>query len=517
MPAKRTEPVNTRQRGAALMVMLVILVVGAAAIVVGMLSSSALQIERDKTTADALAKARDALIAYAVSDANRPGGLPCPDVNDDGMLTMNVDYIGSNCTSLIGRIPWKTLGLPELRDGNGEHLWYAVSNAFWANGSSAINSDTQGNLTVSGTTPASGVIAIVFAPGAALSGQNRSTTQSAACTTTGVGTVINSLCPANYLEGSNAISTTNTAFQTAAASSGFNDQMIYITHDALFQPVESRIAREAKNCLDAYATSSSGRYPWAASDNDLTYTGTYYTFFGRISATPNINIIPDSGATALASALSTLQSALNAYYTNHSPSNQTALNNAANNVISLKYSVPSIPSSTIDAAGDYGVDYANGSTSYTTASSYVNTAASLDYDTNMSLTWPSSCTLFTSTYWASWQREVFFQVARANSPGQNSCGSSCLTVNGSGNTAAGNGTYHAVVILGRAHNAIGTVTSDPPLYYLEGDIGEATCIPVRKPRTRPLSFPRLLKPTVPPIQNTRPSTIWFCAWTVMTQ
>src|SRR5690606_298057 len=27
----------------------------------------------------------------------------------------------------LGRLPWKTLGLPDLRDGHGERLWYAVS------------------------------------------------------------------------------------------------------------------------------------------------------------------------------------------------------------------------------------------------------------------------------------------------------------------------------------------------------------------------------------------------------
>jgi hypothetical protein len=29
----------------------------------------------------------------------------------------------------LGRLPWKTLGLPDLRDGDGERLWYAVSSA----------------------------------------------------------------------------------------------------------------------------------------------------------------------------------------------------------------------------------------------------------------------------------------------------------------------------------------------------------------------------------------------------
>ena len=461
-----------RQHGAALMVMLVILIIGAAAILVGVLGSSSLQIARDKTTADALAKAKAALIGRAVADSTSPGSLPCPDIDGSGIAQSTVSPVVGQCPSYIGRLPWKTLGLPDLRDGSGEQLWYAVSSNFRDYvTTNPINSDTTGNLTISGTTPASNAIAIVFSPGAALSGQSRSASLTASCATTGT-TLANSLCAANYLEGSNAnLSTTgtpNTTFQTAAASSTFNDQMIYITHDQLFQPVESRIAREAKKCLDDYAASSSGRYSWAAPDNDPTYTGNYSTVFGRIPAQPNINIIPDSGASTLASALGALQSALDAYHTNPSGSNQTALNNAANYVISLKNSVPSISSSTIDAAGDYGLYYANGTTTYSTASSYINSAASADYDTNMSLTWPSSCTLFSSSYWASWQNEVFFQVARANSPGQNSCGSSCLTITGSGNPAPQSNDYRAAVIIGRANNGSGSPTSDPPSYYLEG-------------------------------------------------
>ena len=61
-----------------------------------------------------------------------PGYLPCPDPDDDG-------WAESTCGSLarhlgqaerLGRLPWKTLGLPDLRDGRGERLWYAVSTRY---------------------------------------------------------------------------------------------------------------------------------------------------------------------------------------------------------------------------------------------------------------------------------------------------------------------------------------------------------------------------------------------------
>src|SRR5450759_1302013 len=150
MSAKRTAIFNQgqgQQRGAVLMIMLVIMVMGIAAVLISSLSTTALKNARQETTSNALVQAKDALIGYAVSDPNRPGELPCPDFDNDGMITL-ADYSGSNCKSLIGRLPWKTLGLPDLRDGSGEHLWYAISDTFHANGSTIINSNTKGTLLV---------------------------------------------------------------------------------------------------------------------------------------------------------------------------------------------------------------------------------------------------------------------------------------------------------------------------------------------------------------------------------
>lgn len=138
------------QQGAALLLMVAILVVGAAAVLVGSLNAPAINIARQQQTSAALAQAKDALIAYAVTDTNRPGEIPCPDVNGDGFSLPTDEYSGKNCVRLLGRLPWKTLRLPDLRDGSGEPLWYAVSDSFHANGSTPINSDTVGTLSVSG-------------------------------------------------------------------------------------------------------------------------------------------------------------------------------------------------------------------------------------------------------------------------------------------------------------------------------------------------------------------------------
>src|SRR5690348_14815456 len=124
---------NARQAGVGLVLVALFLaavLASLAAVGRGVFAGAA---ERDRVTERALAQAREALIAYAaerpIDAAVGPGYLPCPDADDDG-------WAESTCGSLsghlgqaerLGRLPWKTLGLPDLRDGSGERLWYAVS------------------------------------------------------------------------------------------------------------------------------------------------------------------------------------------------------------------------------------------------------------------------------------------------------------------------------------------------------------------------------------------------------
>ncbi len=267
-----------RQRGAALMIMLVIMVVGAATVLVGSLNSSGLRIERDKITADALAQAKEALIGLAVTYIDFPGSLPCPDTDDDGTS----DAGGTDeCPNYIGRLPWKTLGLADLRDGAGEKLWYTLSRNVRRYASvRPLNSDTPGTLDISGTQVANGMMAIVFAPGSTLAGQNRSNTAISGCANNP------SRCASNYLEGRNADpspgSAPNTNYQSSNTVIPFNDQLISISRDQIFQLVEKRIAREAKACLDSHATVNANTYPWAAPVEKPNHSTTDEIYFGRI-------------------------------------------------------------------------------------------------------------------------------------------------------------------------------------------------------------------------------------------
>lgn len=257
-PARHTG--KHRQHGVALMLMLVILILGVTAALIGSLTATALKNEQQRKTAEALAQAKEALIGYAVSDGNRPGELPCPDVDGDGKLTMNVDYSGSNCASLIGRIPWITLGLPELLDGDANRLWYALSGPFHANGSSVINSNTQGTLAVyraDGSTMLTetgySAVAVIFSPGGPLGSQSR-------------GTMAEQNNAANYLDIANGINnaTAGGPFIAGMKSASFNDQLLPITTKDLIPLVEQRVAGEVKRALASYY-SAKGYYPWADS------------------------------------------------------------------------------------------------------------------------------------------------------------------------------------------------------------------------------------------------------------
>lgn len=249
------------QRGQALLLVVVLLGVGMAVFVYNFVSPASLSIERDKITHAALAQARDALIGYAASHTGRAGALPCPDKNDDG----NQEASCSSAAARIGRLPWKTLSLPDLRDGSGERLWYAVSVNFTNSPIvGTLNTNTPGEYTVNSIN----AIAIVFAPGLAVPPQVRD--------------AANKENAANYLEGENANG--DSVFAAKPAAVDFNDRLLVITHDALFPAVEMRVAREARTRLVAYFASRS--YLPHANDYSSSPAGCVPASSGRIPVNP---------------------------------------------------------------------------------------------------------------------------------------------------------------------------------------------------------------------------------------
>jgi hypothetical protein len=265
------ESATRRQHGAILLVMLVIMVIGAATILVSALVSSALQIERDKTTADALAKAKEALIGRAVvtdtsNPSSSPGSLPCPDTTNTGVADTISGGICPN--GYIGRLPWKTLELPDLRDGSSERLWYALSPNFRDYAPlNPINSNNIGTLWVydnSGTNLlTSQAVAIVFAPGNVVGTQQRDTA--------------NQNSPQNYLDvgpGPSNINNGNPTFPAgpfiaADKTSTFNDRLLIIQASDIIPVVEMRVAKELTYSFTGYLAipANNNRYPYPANFN----------------------------------------------------------------------------------------------------------------------------------------------------------------------------------------------------------------------------------------------------------
>lgn len=183
------------QNGAVVLLILLIILLGAST---WMLSDWREQktvslIADQRQTARVLVQAKEALIGFAATYAESHEGqlsgyLPCPDYDGDGDADAGCSNRG---LSVIGRFPWKTVGLPPLRDGSGECLWYAVSGNFKDDPKSKITAaapkvktltsddgglflikDAQGNY-ITGVADNNRAIAVIFAPGQQLSGQNR--------------------------------------------------------------------------------------------------------------------------------------------------------------------------------------------------------------------------------------------------------------------------------------------------------------------------------------------------------
>jgi len=266
------------QSGLALIIMLVMLGLFVGSLAVGFTSDLVRKSKIEQQTVDALAKAKDALVGRAASDTSIPGSLPCPDLDNDGVAEL---FAGNDCPGYVGRLPWRTLGLPDLRDGNGERLWYALSPNFRDHPSAQpLNSNTPGQLGITGSAPAANVIAIVFSPGAPIGNQVRD--------------AANENNVVNYLEGenSNGAPPGDNTFTAALASSNFNDRLLPITRQALFPVVEMRVARELRLSLRNYYAAN-GFFPLAAQFPDNTGTpGTYRGYIPMTGCVPGVPELP---------------------------------------------------------------------------------------------------------------------------------------------------------------------------------------------------------------------------------
>lgn len=237
------------------MISMLIIFLAATSWILGQSDGASVRNQLAKVTATSMAQAKEALIGRAATDDNRPGSLTCPDVDNDGLT----DTFGGNCSAYIGRFPWKTLKLPELLDGNGDRLWYALS--FELRDTAAaqpINSQKPLGLTLDGTP---NIAAIVFSGGPPHTNQH--------------GRPSNAV--SDYLDDGGNNDGDN-SYVSGPVSLTFNDKVLAITRDDIFRTVSQRILAEIRGPDDNAPGAPryglrryydiNATFPWADGGND---------------------------------------------------------------------------------------------------------------------------------------------------------------------------------------------------------------------------------------------------------
>src|SRR3972149_9839229 len=212
---------SRKQSGAVLLAFMLILVAGTSYLLLNRLNDYSTY-ARDTETQIALLEAKKALLSYAMnypelrSNVEKgPGFLPCPAQNETGDPASGC-AVSTGTT--LGRLPYKILGLSDLRESGGELLWYAVSDNYknTQSNDTVINSETPGLLSVDG---GNDIVAVIISPGSPVVSQDSRP----------------SINKSDYLEDVNADSDAS-AFATSGAGE-FNDRVITITRQELMAVV----------------------------------------------------------------------------------------------------------------------------------------------------------------------------------------------------------------------------------------------------------------------------------------
>jgi hypothetical protein len=334
-----------KQQGAALLLLVITLIMSGTLFVITNYSIDRGRLNSEAKTTQALSEAKQALLSFAVSfydlnNINRPGSygfLPCPEdqtgtTNSEGIAQGNCGPVSD--VNRIGRLPWKTLGINPLKDAAGECLWYAVSGAFKSLPETGmLNEDTPGMFILrdendnilKGAAPESRVVAVIIAPGAKLSNQNRPAVPTVdpplPCAYRRT-TVFNSA--AQFLDSINGINNSNVSANvdsidefvtlvSSADNTSLNDRIITITQAEIYAAINQQRNRANPNIPNPANSLFTGRInnltealarcvanygnplPWAAPINlgaDLRFDASYIDnpgalFFGRFPL--NIN------------------------------------------------------------------------------------------------------------------------------------------------------------------------------------------------------------------------------------
>lgn len=406
------------------------------------LSAGSLQIQRSIDSTQALAEAKAAVIGNVVSSGTNAGQFPCSE-NTSSIGTSAEGQAQGSCSNTltsIGRFAWRTLGTGDLRDGNNDKLWYALSGGFQAE---PVNSDTVGELAIDGVQ--NQAIAILFSPGVALSGQSRPTP------TAPIAPVVT-----DYLETEN--SDGDKDFITGTSSTTFNDKLVSIKPDDIFPVLEKRVLGEIKNYLVAYKAIWHA-YPFPAPFSDPSTA----SYVGNTSTASTGGLLPiaDAGLTWASGNGTSVRSSdgnsipafcvvsgggtvLTCTITNQNYSGARALTINANlNKVGLGFYQQMDVNSTSDfqitpaavkttSTLSYTLDGAGGGTITLTATPTTSRSTySIIFKQLPQLDdWNTTAAIPNYIYKNNWQQLIYYKVAQPYLPaGASTCGALCLTVN----------------------------------------------------------------------------------------
>ncbi len=332
---RKNRPAMNQQRGAALLLLMLGLIVATATLLVTGFSPDALETRRQQATMQALTEARDVLLEYAlVSPELASGGsfgLPCPDLDASGGFLegeAHTTACGPSGETVLGRVPWRTLGMSPPKDAASECLWYVVSGS-WKHAGAAtaglINADSNGQLqlasvdtgaVVAGTLAQDRPIAAVIAAMPPVPDQTRPAA--------GAGTQCSSSFSASdYLEddassGSSNASLVGTPYaiellgQAAEANETHNDRIVLIRRSDIADRIYARAGFEddmrnlglaAAACIADYAARNPGgsddrRVPWPApvALGDYRPDASYDDVAGTLLAGRLADVVDDSNS-----------------------------------------------------------------------------------------------------------------------------------------------------------------------------------------------------------------------------
>lgn len=242
-----------RQRGIVLWIILIGVFLVSSSVVLTVLNNNTSSLRREKNTSAALLEAKGALIAFATLSGEHygdggagPGHLFCPDTNGNGLVN---SPCGANA---LGRLPRTVttaaseLAISDFNRNIDQSIWFGLDDSLRNSPVTPFNTMTVTSLTVDG---ASGIAAVLIAPGEGLASQSRPSNTAS-----------------NYLEGANSSSPVFVSSDNSSLAT-FNDRVLSIRFNEIISPVSALIVEAIKIELDLYH-GVNGSYPEDPSVDD---------------------------------------------------------------------------------------------------------------------------------------------------------------------------------------------------------------------------------------------------------